>query len=75
MITEVSAEIIKSLKSLQRNKILTAMTFFPPLVLTFLFIQAFNLSGGGLALCVVNKDHGEWTDRLLYSLDCEEGTI
>ncbi|MFW9997019.1 MAG: ABC transporter permease [Candidatus Odinarchaeota archaeon] len=76
MMQEIIAESSKSLKSWYRHRILAFMTFFPPLALSFLFIQAFTGAGGvGFSLAVVAEEQGEWTDKLITALESEEGTI
>jgi hypothetical protein len=52
------------------------MTFFPPLVLSFLFIQAFTVAGSqGFPVAVIVEEPGDWTDRFILALESENGTI
>lgn len=80
MISEIYGEISKSLKFMKRNKIISILAFFPPLVITIFFIQAFTFTGSSYwTLAVVNQDipitQTNWSGKFIESLGSDKGTI
>lgn len=74
MMGEVLGEAFKSVKIWWRQRLLVVMGFMVPFVLTFFFIQAFNIgSGGGFPLAVVDQENG--SDVFIQYLGSEQGTI
>jgi hypothetical protein len=75
MNSEIYGEMIKSLSYIKRNKVIAAMTFFPPLVLSI-----FTFSGDShWVISVVNEDEPitdkNWSRKFIDILSSEKGTI
>lgn len=84
MLSQIYGELIKSLLSYRRHKIFSLIAFLPPLLLSFLFISAFTLTGNVedssiVKVAIVNEDgiiqEGSWKEKLIDSINLPEGTI
>ncbi len=78
MYVQIYAEFIKSVRFMFRNRILFVMALLPPIALSIIFIQAFNPTGEGFPLAIVNDDDdnvNNWTTKFIKILESHEGTI
>ncbi|MFW9852845.1 MAG: ABC transporter permease [Candidatus Thorarchaeota archaeon] len=77
---KIYGEIIKSLKSWTRNKVLVDMVLAPPIILTFIFVQFFTITEGSyFEILMVDEDTmnptEQWTERFLEALESQEGPV
>lgn len=78
MMTQILAEIKKSIKYWKKHKMIALVSIFPPLLICLLFVGVF-MTTGIVNLVVVNSDSAQqadsWTEKFLDVMETRTGTI